>query len=108
MLRWKQYLAGLVVSAGAIYLFLTVVDLGQMAEALGRMHLVYLLPCAAFYLCHYVFRALRWRYLMAPVAQVALRPLAGGHAYRFFGQQPAAGPSGRVRAGLCAGARPEA
>jgi len=82
---WKQYLAGLVVSAGAVYLFLKVVDLGQMAETLGHMHLAYLIPCAIFYLAHYVFRALRWRYLMRPVARVGFRPLLSAMLIGFLG-----------------------
>ncbi len=72
---WKQYLAGLIVSAGAVYLFLSVVDLGQMAHALSQMHAVYLLPCAALYIASYIFRALRWRHLMLPVARVGFWPL---------------------------------
>ncbi|MBI4800134.1 MAG: flippase-like domain-containing protein [Desulfarculus sp.] len=82
---WKQYLAGLVISAGAVYLFLKVVDLGQMSEALSRMHLVYLIPCAILYLAHYVFRALRWRFLMRPVASVGFKPLLSAMLIGFLG-----------------------
>lgn len=82
---WKQYLAGLLISAGAIYLFVRVVDLGQMTEALSRMHLVYLIPCAILYLMHYVFRALRWGFLMRPVARVDFRSLLAAMLIGFLG-----------------------
>lgn len=82
---WKQYLAGLIVSAGAVYLFLKVVDLGQMAEAFGQMHAVYLLPCAAFYLAHYVFRALRWDRLLRPIARVGFVSLLAALLIGFLG-----------------------
>ncbi|MEN6438169.1 MAG: lysylphosphatidylglycerol synthase transmembrane domain-containing protein [Syntrophobacter sp.] len=71
----RQVLFGLLVSAGAVYLFLRVVDLGQMAEALARMHPLYLIPCTAIYLVSFAFRVLRWQYLMKPVARVGFRSL---------------------------------
>ncbi|MFH1033740.1 MAG: lysylphosphatidylglycerol synthase transmembrane domain-containing protein [Pseudomonadota bacterium] len=82
---WKQYLAGLIVSAGAVFLFLRVVDLGQMAQALSQMHAVYLLPCVLFYALSYILRALRWHYLMRPVARVGFWPLLAALGIGFLG-----------------------
>lgn len=72
---WKHYLAGLIVSAGAVYLFLKVVDPGQMLAALGSLNPWYLIPCALMYVASYVFRAWRWHFLMRPVARVGFKPL---------------------------------
>ncbi len=82
---WKHYLAGLVVSLAAGWLFLRVVDLGQMAQAFRAMEPIYLLPCALLYLASYVFRALRWHYLMRPVARVPFRPLFSALMIGFLG-----------------------
>lgn len=56
-----------------------------MAEAFGQMHAVYLLPCAAFYLAHYVFRALRWGRLLRPMARVGFVPLLAAMLIGFLG-----------------------
>jgi uncharacterized protein (TIRG00374 family) len=39
------------------------------------MKLIYLLPCCFFYLLSYVFRVLRWHYLMRPVQHIGFMPL---------------------------------
>ncbi len=82
---WKHYLIGLLISLGAAWFFLRVVDLGQMGQALASMELVYLLPCAGLYLLSYVFRALRWGYLMRPVAKVRFYPLFAALLIGFLG-----------------------
>ena len=82
---WKHYIIGFLISLGAVWLFLHYVDLGQMGQALARMHLIYLLPSAALYILHYAMRALRWQYLMRPVARVPFRPLFAAILIGFLG-----------------------
>ncbi len=82
---WKHYLIGISISLGAFWLFMRYVDLNQMGQALARMHLVYLLPAAVLYVLHYAMRALRWHYLMRPVARVPFRPLFAAILIGFLG-----------------------
>ncbi|MCB2185132.1 MAG: flippase-like domain-containing protein [Deltaproteobacteria bacterium] len=82
---WKQTLLGVAVSVAAVYLFLKAAPPAQMVSAFGQMHLIYLLPCAAAYLLTFVFRALRWHYLMRPLARVPFRPLYATLMVGFLG-----------------------
>lgn len=82
---WKQYLVGLAVSLAAIFLFLKAAPPGQMLSAMADMQLIYLLPAAAIYLVSFVFRALRWHYLMRPVADVRFRSLYAALMIGFLG-----------------------
>ena len=82
---WKHYLIGLVISLAAGWLFFQAVDFSQMGQALASMQPVWLLPCAAFYLASYLFRAKRWHYLMRPVARVPFRPLFSALMIGFLG-----------------------
>ncbi len=69
--RSIQIAAGLLIGGGCIWLALRGVDFKQMGRALARAHYGYVgLSLAAMMLAHYL-RALRWRYLLAPVAPVA-------------------------------------
>ncbi len=82
---WKHYLIGLLISVAAGWLFLRAVDFSQMVQALASMHLAWLIPCAAFYVVSYGFRAQRWHYLMRPVARVPFRPLFSALMIGFLG-----------------------
>ncbi len=82
---WKHYLIGLVISVAAGWLFLRFVDLEQMGRALAAMNPWWLLPCLAFYVMSYVFRTLRWHYLMRPVAKVRFQPLFAALLIGFLG-----------------------
>jgi uncharacterized protein (TIRG00374 family) len=82
---WKHYLAGGLISLAAVYFFLRAVPLAEMGRALAGMKLIYLLPCLALYIVSYVFRALRWHYLMRPVARVSFKPLFAALMIGFLG-----------------------
>lgn len=82
---WKHYLVGILISLAAAWFFLRSVPLEGMAQALAHMHLIYLLPCAALYLVSYLFRTLRWHYLMRPVARVGFIPLFRALMIGFLG-----------------------
>ena len=82
---WKQYLFGGVVSIAAIWLYAKMVDLEQMAQALKDMDPIWLVPCCLIYLASYAVRALRWHYLMRPVARVGFMPLFKSLMLGFLG-----------------------
>ncbi len=82
---WKHYLIGGAVSLGAGYLFYRMVDWGQMVQALAHMDPWYLLPCLVLYLMSYAARAVRWHYLMRPVARVPFMPLFSAVMIGFLG-----------------------
>lgn len=82
---YKHYLIGGAISLGAGYLFYRMVDWGQMLEALSHMHAWYLLPCLALYVLSYVARAVRWHYLMRPVARVPFGALFSALLIGFLG-----------------------
>ncbi len=69
---WKHYLLGGLVSLAAIYVFVSKVPLAEMGRILAGIRWPWLLPCAALYLLSYLFRALRWHYLLRPVGRVPL------------------------------------
>lgn len=82
---WKHYLIGLLVSLAAVYFFFRAAPPGQMLSALGQLQLWYLIPATAIYILSYVFRAIRWHYLMLPVAPVRFRPLFAALMIGFLG-----------------------
>ncbi len=82
---WKHYLIGIAISLVAGWLFLRAVPLDQMAQALGDMDPLYLLPNLALYLLSYLVRAWRWHFLMRPVARVGFRPLFAALMIGFLG-----------------------
>jgi uncharacterized protein (TIRG00374 family) len=82
---WKHYLVGILVSLVAGWFFAQTVDFSLMGQALASMRLVWLIPCAGLYLISYVFRALRWHYLMRPVARTPFRPLFSALMIGFLG-----------------------
>lgn len=82
---WKQYLLGILISVAAAWFFFQAVPLKEMGKALGEMNAWYLIPCTALYLFSYVFRSLRWHYLMRPVARVGFMPLFRALMIGFLG-----------------------
>ncbi|MFH1058516.1 MAG: lysylphosphatidylglycerol synthase transmembrane domain-containing protein [Pseudomonadota bacterium] len=82
---WKHYLVGIIISLVAGWFFAKTVDFSQMGQALAGMHLVWLIPCTVLYIVSYVFRSLRWHYLMRPVARVPFRPLFSALMIGFLG-----------------------
>ena len=82
---WKHYLIGAMISLAAGWFFIRKIPLDHMGDALAQMDLFYLLPCMALYLVSYVVRAIRWHYLMRPLAKVRLMPLFSALMIGFLG-----------------------
>ena len=82
---YKHYLVGAAISLVAGWLFLRSVPIGEMLAAIAQMDLIYLIPCCLLYVLVYVFRAVRWHYLMRPVARVSFRPLFAALMIGFLG-----------------------
>ncbi|MBU1274389.1 MAG: flippase-like domain-containing protein [Proteobacteria bacterium] len=82
---WKHYLIGLLVSLAAVYLFFQAAPPGQMLASLDQLNLWWLAPATAVYIISYCFRAIRWHYLMRPVALVKFRPLFAALMIGFLG-----------------------
>jgi uncharacterized protein (TIRG00374 family) len=81
---WKQYTIGGVISLIAIWFFIRMVDLNEMAAALSRINAIYLIPSCFFYLLSYVFRVARWKYLMRPVREAKFMALFKAMAIGFL------------------------
>ena len=72
--NWRFWAGGLV-SVVALGLLVLLVDRKELAEALLTANYWYLAPAIVLYFVGQWFRALRWRYLLAPVAQISARRL---------------------------------
>jgi uncharacterized protein (TIRG00374 family) len=68
---------GILISLLCIYLVLRGVDLGQTAHLLGDVQPAWLGLAVVAGIADLVFRALRWRCLIAPIHKVPLRRLSG-------------------------------
>ena len=64
------------VIAGLVWWFLRGVNLENMAAQIRRAQLPYVAAAIAVSLSGFLFRILRWRYLLAPVKWTRVRPLA--------------------------------
>ncbi|MCL5961132.1 MAG: flippase-like domain-containing protein, partial [Chloroflexi bacterium] len=74
MKRWKFWL-GLAVSCVFLYLAFRGQDFGQIGRAIRKANYVYVLPALAAYFAGIWIRAMRWRYLLSPVADRPARRL---------------------------------
>ena len=72
--NWRFW-AGVLVSVAALGLLVLLVDRKELAEALLSANYWYLAPAIVLYFVGQWFRALRWQYLLAPVAQISARRL---------------------------------
>lgn len=72
---WKKYLLGAVISLAALYFFFSTVTLGDLTQALGHMNPWWLIPSTLLLAGAFGLRAVRWHFLMRPVARVGLRSL---------------------------------
>ena len=70
----RHLIIGLVITAGALYYTLRNVAFKDLADSFKTVDYIYLVPAVAILLLSFVFRALRWRLLMAPMKKV---PVAG-------------------------------
>lgn len=67
----RQLLLGMVVSLAFIVLFFVTVDVGDMGDALAEAKYQFIVPAVLLYFVALFFRALRWQYLLSPVAKIA-------------------------------------
>ena len=70
MLTSRRFWLGVVVSAGFLVLFFWQIDLSKTADALRGANYWWLFPAIAAYFIAVLFRALRWRLLLAPLKSV--------------------------------------
>jgi glycosyltransferase 2 family protein len=72
--RWKFWL-GLAVSAVFLYLAFRGQDFGQIGSAIQKANYIYLAPALVAYFIGVWVRAVRWRYLLLPIADRSSRRL---------------------------------
>ena len=72
--RWQFWLGG-GVSVVLLLLLLYQVDLGELKDALRDANYFLLAPSIAIYFVAVLFRAVRWRYLLAPMKAIPVRRL---------------------------------
>ena len=74
----KKYLhlfIGLIIIAFSLYYAFKGVKLSELTEALMSVHYIYLIPAMFLVLISYLFRAMRWRYLVRPIKDVKISAL---------------------------------
>ncbi|GJL78663.1 MAG: membrane protein [Nitrospinaceae bacterium] len=74
MKTFRHLIIGLAITAAALYYTLRNVSFQELADSFKTVDYVYLVPAVGILLLSFLFRALRWRLLMAPMKQV---PVAG-------------------------------
>src|SRR5207253_8244832 len=67
---WARTLLGLVIAAALLAVVLLRTDLGATFDALGEANFAYLPPAMLVFAFAVWFQALRWRYLLKPLADV--------------------------------------
>ena len=72
--NWRFW-AGVLVSVVVLGLLLFLVDRRELAEALLTANYLYLAPAIVLYFVGQWFRALRWQYLLSPIARISTRRL---------------------------------
>ena len=72
MLKSYRFWLAIGVSLLFLGLFFSRIDLGDTWEKLGEANYLLLLPAILVYFVAVYFRALRWRYLLAPVKRMAV------------------------------------
>ena len=72
--KWQFWLGG-GVSLALLLLLLYQVDLGEIKDALREANYFLLAPSVAIYFVAVLFRAVRWRYLLAPMGVFPVRRL---------------------------------
>lgn len=82
---WKNYIIGVVLSVATLLVFFKQASPGQIWQAFEQVNPWMLIPVTAVYLSSFVLRALRWRYLMRPVAEVGFMPLLSALMIGFLG-----------------------
>lgn len=72
--KWRFWFGG-GVSLALLLLLLYLVDLGELRDALRDANYSLLAPSIAIYFVAVLFRAARWRYLLAPIGAISVRRL---------------------------------
>jgi hypothetical protein len=80
----KKLLLGVISSALFLWLAARGIDWSQFGHALRQTRYVYLIPAVVFTMLGHFSRAVRWKYMMAPVKQCGLRPLWAAVAIAFM------------------------
>ncbi|MBI3813943.1 MAG: flippase-like domain-containing protein [Nitrospinae bacterium] len=63
----KHLIITLLITAGALYYTFKNITLGELFNALSSVHYLSLLPAILIILLTYLFRAIRWKYLVNPI-----------------------------------------
>jgi len=71
----KRILLGIIVSVTFLYLVLRNVDLGNLAEILYGGRYLWIFPALVTYTLAFVFRSIRWSYLLLPVKKFGAKEL---------------------------------
>ena len=69
--NWRFW-AGVLVSVITLALLVLFVDRRELWEALRTANYLYLIPAVALYFVGQWFRALRWQYLLSPIARISI------------------------------------
>ncbi len=72
--NWRFW-AGILVSVVALALLVLLVDRRELWHTLRTANYLYLIPAVALYFVGQWFRALRWQYLLSPIARISIRRL---------------------------------
>lgn len=73
--RWLKFLVALAVSVVFSALFIRSIDIDAVGDALADADYIYVAPALALFAVSLFFRALRWRYLLAPARSLTWREL---------------------------------
>ncbi|MBI3599315.1 MAG: flippase-like domain-containing protein, partial [Nitrospinae bacterium] len=63
----KHLIITLLITAGALYYTFKNISAGELFNALSSVHYLSLLPAILIILLTYLFRAIRWKYLVSPI-----------------------------------------
>jgi uncharacterized protein (TIRG00374 family) len=80
----RKLVLGLAVSAVFLYLAMRGIDWHAFAGAFAHAHWIYVIPGVVFTMLGHFGRAVRWRYMMRPVKNCAIRPLWSATAIAFM------------------------
>jgi uncharacterized protein (TIRG00374 family) len=72
---WIRTILGLIVAAALLDLVFIRTDLDSTLDALGGAEFAYLPPAMLLFACAVWFQALRWRYLLKPLADIPTQRL---------------------------------
>jgi uncharacterized membrane protein YbhN (UPF0104 family) len=78
-------LIGLIIVVISLYYAFKDVSIVEVGRALGSVNYIFIVPAFLGILMSYVFRAMRWRYLIAPIKEVRTRDLFSPLMIGFMG-----------------------